>query len=84
MFEYMTVQDAAKLWGISVRRVQKLCEENRIDGIVRLPRAWLIPQDAQKPADGRYKQNKKKNTKIAYNKVYKNHKYFTKCFKNEK
>lgn len=37
MFEYMTVQDAAKLWGISVRRVQKLCEENRIDGIVRLP-----------------------------------------------
>ena len=36
MFEYMTVQDAAKLWGISVRRVQKLCEENRIDGIVRL------------------------------------------------
>ena len=39
MFEYMTVQDAAKLWGISVRRVQKLCEENRIDGIVRLPRA---------------------------------------------
>ncbi len=35
MFEYMTVQDAAKLWGISVRRVQKLCEENRIDGIVR-------------------------------------------------
>ena len=30
MFEYMTVQDAAKLWGISVRRVQKLCEENRM------------------------------------------------------
>ena len=23
MFEYMTVQDAAKLWGISVRRVLK-------------------------------------------------------------
>ena len=55
-----------KLWGISVRRVQKLCEENRIDGIVRLPRAWLIPQDAQKPADGRYKQNK--NEFIADNK----------------
>lgn len=66
MFEYMTVQDAAKLWGISVRCVQKLCEENRIDGIVRLPRAWLIPQDAQKPADGRYKQNK--NEFIADNK----------------
>lgn len=52
--------------GNIVRRVQKLCEENRIDGIVRLPRAWLIPQDAQKPADGRYKQNK--NEFIADNK----------------
>lgn len=29
MFEYMTVQDAAKLWGLSERRVQKLCKENR-------------------------------------------------------
>lgn len=32
MFEYMTVQDAAKLWEISERRIQKLCEENRIEG----------------------------------------------------
>jgi len=56
MFDYMTVQEAAKLWGISVRRVQKLCEGNRIAGVVRLPRAWLIPKDAEKPADGRKKQ----------------------------
>ena len=34
MFEYMTVQEAAKLWEISERRIQKLCEENRIDGVV--------------------------------------------------
>ena len=56
MFEYMTVQDAAKLWDISERRIQKLCEENRIDGVVRLSRVWLIPKDAQKPADGRTKE----------------------------
>ena len=43
MFEYMTVQDAAKLWKISERRIQKLCEENRIDGVVRLSRVWLVP-----------------------------------------
>ena len=56
MFEYMTVQEAEKLWEISERRIQKLCEENRIDGVVRLSRVWLIPKDAQKPADGRKKE----------------------------
>lgn len=55
MFDYMTVQEAAKLWGISARRVQKLCEEKRIDGVVRLPRVWLIPKDAGKPKDQRRK-----------------------------
>ena len=55
MFEYMTVQDAAKLWKISERRIQKLCEEKRIDGVVRLSRGWLIPKDAKKPSDGRLK-----------------------------
>lgn len=58
MFEYMTVQDAAKLWEISERRIQKLCEENRIDGVVRLSRVWLIPKDATKPADKRIKLEK--------------------------
>jgi len=55
MFEYMTVQETAKLWGISERRVQKLCEEKRIDGIIRLSRVWLIPKTATKPADARKK-----------------------------
>ena len=55
MFEYMTVQDAAKLWEISERRIQKLCEENRIDGVVRLSRVWLIPKGAKKPIDKRLK-----------------------------
>ena len=53
MFEYMTVQEAAKIWNISERRVQKLCEGNRIDGVVRLSRVWLIPKDAKKPEDER-------------------------------
>ena len=56
MFDYMTVQEAATKWE---RRIQKLCEENRILGVVRLSRVWLIPKDAEKPADGRCKQNRK-------------------------
>lgn len=55
MFDYMTVQEAAKLWGLSERRVQKLCKENRIDGTIYLSRIWLIPKVAQKPADARLK-----------------------------
>ena len=44
MFEYMTVQEAAKLWNISERRVQILYSENRIDGVAHLSRFWLIPK----------------------------------------
>jgi len=58
MFEYMTVQETAKKWNLSERRVQKLCAENRIDGSVHLSRVWLIPQNAEKPVDGRKKENK--------------------------
>lgn len=63
MFDYMTVQEAATKWGISERRIQKLCEENRILGVVRLSRVWLIPKDAEKPIDGRTKKGKERDNK---------------------
>lgn len=53
MFEYMTVQEAAQEWGISERQVQKLCKSDRIEGLVKLSRVWLIPKDAKKPIDRR-------------------------------
>jgi len=56
--DYISVQDAVKKWGISERRIQKLCEENRIPGVVRFSRMWLIPKDAKKPADGRLNKRK--------------------------
>lgn len=54
--EYMSAPEAAKKWGISERRVQKLCEEERIPGVARISRMWLIPKDAKKPADRRRKE----------------------------
>ncbi|MGI6745810.1 MAG: DNA-binding protein [Acutalibacteraceae bacterium] len=60
MLNYISVQQASEKWGISKRRVQKFCEENRIDGAVRFGYAWAIPKDAEKPADGRLKENKTK------------------------
>lgn len=57
--DYISAPEAAKKWGISERRVQKLCEESRISGVRRFSRMWLIPKDAEKPADGRRKESKR-------------------------
>lgn len=53
MLNYISVQQATVKWKISERRIQKLCEENRIKGAVRFGHAWAIPKDVEKPADGR-------------------------------
>lgn len=55
MLEYISASEAAKKWGISERRVQKLCEDNRIEGVAKFSYMWLIPKDAEKPVDGRRK-----------------------------
>lgn len=60
MLDYISVKQAAGKWKISERRIQKLCEENKIDGVIRFAHAWAIPKDAPKPADGRLKENKRK------------------------
>ena len=52
---YITVQEAAEKWGVTKRRVQMLCASNRIDEAVRVGNMWIIPTDAEKPADGRIK-----------------------------
>lgn len=52
---YITVNQAAKKWGLSDRRVRNLCVAGKIPGAYREGRAWKIPSDATKPTDGRYK-----------------------------
>ena len=56
--KYMTVQQAAKLWGISDRRVRTLCSEGKILGTIKEGRAYKIPVDALKPVDERTLQGK--------------------------
>ena len=56
----ISVQDAAERWGISVRRANRLCNDGRIVGAYKLtPRMWVIPANAEKPADGRLTPKKK-------------------------
>lgn len=61
MLEYTSATEVAKKWHISERRVQKLCEENRIPGVTRISQIWLIPKDAKKPVDGRHTRRKIKD-----------------------
>jgi len=56
--EYMNATQAGEKWGISKRRVAILCEQNRIEGVSRVGKMWLIPKNAQKPADARIKSGK--------------------------
>lgn len=61
--EYMTIREAAEKWGISERRVQNLCYENALDGVIKFGHAWAIPKNTQKPIDGRIKSGKYIKTK---------------------
>ncbi|MCI9035942.1 MAG: DNA-binding protein [Lachnospiraceae bacterium] len=54
--EYMSCAAVASKWGISERRVQKLCEENHIYGVTKFSCLWLIPKDAENSIDGRLKK----------------------------
>ena len=42
MFDYMTAQEAAEKWNVSLRWVQRLCKKNRIDGALNVNRVWLM------------------------------------------
>lgn len=51
--EYIKVSKAAEKWGISARRVRILCAEGKIPGVIRKGNLYMIPENAQKPLDGR-------------------------------
>lgn len=56
--EYLTTVEMSEKWDVSSRRISILCAEGRIDGVIKKGKTWLIPADAEKPADGRYKSTK--------------------------
>lgn len=46
-------RDAAARWGLTDRRVTGLCRSGKIPGAIKKGKNWLVPDDAQRPADGR-------------------------------
>jgi len=51
--EYISAQQAAEQWDLSDRRVRLLCEQGKIEGVIREGRSYKIPANAVKPLDGR-------------------------------
>ena len=58
MADMILVRDAAEKWGLSERRVASLCASGMIEGALRKGHVWMIPSDAQRPVDGRLKEQK--------------------------
>jgi len=56
--DYVTTKEAATKWGITDRMVLYHCTSGRIDGAVKMGNTWLIPKDAIKPKDKRYRRDK--------------------------
>ena len=54
--DYMTLKEAAEKWGVSPRRVNYYCAGERIPGAVKMAGVWLVPKDAEKPRDKRWKK----------------------------
>ena len=56
--DYISTIEAGEKWNLSHRRVAILCAKDRIPGGKKVGNTWLIPADAEKPADARVKSGK--------------------------
>lgn len=56
--DYMTLKEASEKWGVTPRWINYYCSAGHIPGAVKMGTVWLIPKSAQKPKDGRRKENK--------------------------
>lgn len=50
---YLTAKQFSEKWGISERRIIKLCKEQRINGAKKEGMVWEIPEETLKPSDKR-------------------------------
>ena len=51
MKEFINAKEAAAKWQITVRQVQLLCKNGRIEGAIKFGNTWAIPKDTEKPCD---------------------------------
>ena len=47
--EYISVEEASKLWKLSIRSVRNYCAQGRVPGALLNGKTWKIPSNAEKP-----------------------------------
>jgi len=65
MLGYIKAEDVAKKWDISIRQIQVLCKNGRIDGAIKFGTTWAIPENAPKPTRTAVKGKPGRKTKQA-------------------
>lgn len=53
-----TCKEMASVWNVSERTVTYLCKNGKIPGAIKAGKSWQIPDDSEKPADGRISSGK--------------------------
>ena len=51
-------KEIAKKWDVAERTVTAFCNSGKIPGAIKVGKSWQIPDDAEKPADGRISTGK--------------------------
>lgn len=53
-----TCKEMAKMWNVTERTVTTFCKSGKIPGAVKKGKSWQIPDNAERPADGRISSGK--------------------------
>ena len=70
---YMTIKEASEKWGISIRHINTMCHNGKIEGAQIFGSVWAIPDSTEKPTkDGREKTGAYKGWRKKYGKKNKN------------
>ena len=65
---FMTIKETAEKWNLTERRVQKMCSDGKIEGVQKFGNAWVIPEYAKRPVDGRVTTGEYKDWRNKYKK----------------
>ena len=55
---YLTIKEISEKWGLTIRRVQKMCSDGEIPGASKFGTVWCIPENAEKTVDKRIKSGR--------------------------
>lgn len=53
-----TCKEMASIWNVTERTVTTFCKTGKISGAIKVGKSWQIPEDAEKPVDGRISSGK--------------------------